>query len=269
MNALRLYLQYAAVSLRAQMLYPSSFLIGMAANFASTIVIFFGIWALFARFHNVHGWRFAEVAFFYGVINVVFAIADAATRGFEVFGPQFVKTGNFDRLLLRPRATSLQLAGYELRLQPLGRLIQGAIVFAVAIALLRPHWGLEEFFLLAWTATGGVALFFGVLILQATLSFWTVESLEIANTISYGGVEAGQYPLDIYSAWFRRFLLFVVPIGCVSYLPLSALLGRANMRIARRLARRRRSLHEHRQLASGHAANNCRSTKGRMPPFVK
>jgi ABC-2 type transport system permease protein len=66
------------------------------------------------------------------------------------------------------------------------------------------------------------------LVLQATLAFWTVESLEVANTLTYGGVEAAQYPLDIYTRWFRDFLTFVVPLGCVSYFPVAAVLGHAN-----------------------------------------
>ena len=228
MGALRLYFRYVAVSLRAQMLYPAAFLLGMVANFLGTAIGFVGIWALFVRFHQVRGWHFGEVALFYAVVNIAFSLADATTRGFDIFGPQFVKTGNFDRLLLRPRPPTLQLMGYELRLSMFGRLLQGLIVLAIALDLLRPQWGLREALLLAWTVMGGVALFTGVLILQATLAFWTVESLEIANTISYGGVEAGQYPLDIYAAWFRRFLIFIVPIGCVSYFPVATLLGRAD-----------------------------------------
>jgi ABC-2 type transport system permease protein len=35
-----------------------------------------------------------------------------------------------------------------------------------------------------------------------------------------------QYPLEIYRPWFRRFFLFVIPLGCVSYLPGVAILGR-------------------------------------------
>jgi ABC-2 type transport system permease protein len=75
---------------------------------------------------------------------------------------------------------------------------------------------------------GGTALFCGILVLQATLAFWTVESLEIANTLTYGGVEAAQYPLDIYARWFRNFLTFVVPLGCVSFFPVAVVLGRAD-----------------------------------------
>ena len=72
---------------------------------------------------------------------------------------------------------------------------------------------------------GGVALFGGILLLQATLSFWTVDALEVANILTYGGVQAGQYPLNVYAAWFRDLLIFIVPIGCVAYFPVVALLG--------------------------------------------
>jgi len=75
---------------------------------------------------------------------------------------------------------------------------------------------------------GGVAMLGALLVLQGTLAFWTVESLEIANTLTYGGVEAAQYPLDIYVRWFRNFLTFVVPLGCVSYFPVAAVLGHAD-----------------------------------------
>jgi ABC-2 type transport system permease protein len=76
---------------------------------------------------------------------------------------------------------------------------------------------------------GGVALFSGILVLQGTLAFWTVESLEIVNALTYGGVEAGQYPMDIYARWFRNFLTFIVPLASVSYFPVSAVLGRGEV----------------------------------------
>ena len=62
--------------------------------------------------------------------------------------------------------------------------------------------------------------------LQATLSFWTVESLEVVNVLTYGGEAAAQYPLNVYAAWFRDLLIFAVPLGCVTYLPVLAALGR-------------------------------------------
>jgi ABC-2 type transport system permease protein len=228
MDALRLYGRYAAASIRGQMQYPASFLMISTAQLLATGIEFLGLWALFARFGQIEGWRFGEVCVFYGVVNLSFAFADAGARGFDIFGTEYVRTGAFDRLLLRPRTTAFQLLGHELRLSRLGRLIEAAAVFAIGAVLTHLAFTPAAVALLAWAMAGGMALFFGIMVLSATLAFWTVESLEIVNVISYGGVEAAQYPLNIYAAWLRDFLIFIVPIGCVAYFPVVAALGHAD-----------------------------------------
>lgn len=227
MNGARLYLRYIACGLRAQMLYPTAFSLRLVTQFLITVTEFAGLWALFARFGHIRGWIFPQIALFYGVVSVAFALSDVTTRGFDLFGPQFVKTGDFDRVLLRPRAATLQLVGFEFGFTSLGRVLQGLIAIGVGASLTGIDWTFAKALLLAWSVMGGFALFFGILMLQATLSFWTVESLEIVNTLTYGGVEAAQYPLDIYAAWFRKFLIFVVPLGCVIYFPVAEVLGRS------------------------------------------
>ena len=144
MNGARLYGRYVAASLRAQMQYPASFIATNVGVFAATVIDFIGIWALFARFRQIEAWRFEEVALFYGVVSVSFAIADAITRGFDIFGERFVKTGDFDRLLVRPRSTVLQLLGYELRATRIGRLAQGMLAWGVAVHLCEHRLDLAE-----------------------------------------------------------------------------------------------------------------------------
>jgi len=229
MNGFRLYLAYVRNCLRAQMLYPTAFSLRLGSQFLITITEFGGLWALFARFNHIRGWTFAQIALFYGVVSVAFALSDTIARGLDMFGPQFVKTGDFDRVLLRPRPATLQLMGFEFGFTSLGRLLQGLFALGVGAALLQIEWTAFKVLLIFWAIAGGFALFFGILLLQATLSFWTVESLEIVNTLTYGGIEAAQYPLDIYAAWFRKFLIFVVPLGCVIYFPVAAVLGRSEM----------------------------------------
>ncbi len=228
MDALRLYGRYAATSIRAQLAYPGSFITMTIGQFLVTVIEFIGIWALFQRFGHIQGWTVGEVALFYGLVNVTFSVADAITRGFDVFGSTYVRTGVFDRLLLRPRTTALQLLGHELRLTRIGRMIQGVIVFSLGAHLTHFHWTPVAAAILAWAVVGGAALFSGLFILQATLSFWTVESLEAMNVLTYGGVAATEYPLSVYAGWFRDFLIYVVPIGCVAYFPLVAAMGRSD-----------------------------------------
>jgi ABC-2 type transport system permease protein len=227
MNGLRLYFRYVGVSVRGQMQYPGAFALLNVSQLLGSGIEILAIWALFRVFGHIEGWRLAQVAVFYGVANASFAIADAASRGFDVFGPEFVRTGAFDRLLLRPRATALQVLGHELRLR-VGRLVQAVIVFCIGAAAVHLAWTPAHVLLLVWTLAGGAALFGAIVLLQATLSFWTVDGLEVANILTYGGVQAGQYPMSVYAAWFRDFLIFVVPIGCVAYFPVVALLGVAD-----------------------------------------
>ncbi len=227
MNALRLYTRYVSISLRGQMEYRASFLMQTAGQFFVTGIEFLGIWTLFGRFGQIRGWTLGEAAFFYGLISITWSIADAVTRGFDVFGTT-VKNGDFDRILLRPRSTILQLFGHELTLRRMGRFGQGLAVLMFANQALGLSWSVPTIALFALTVTGGVCLFAGLLILEATSAFWTTESLEVWNAFTYGGVTMSQYPLEIYRPWFRQFFLFVIPLGCVSYLPGVAMLGRAD-----------------------------------------
>lgn len=228
MGSLRLFLRLAAASLAGQARYPASALLLTLGQFLATGVEVVALWALFHRFGGVQGWTLGEVALFYGLVNCMFAIADALGRGFDVLGTDFLRTGAFDRLLLRPRPLALQLMGHDVRISRMGRLAQGLAVVAFATAQGPVAWTPGALAVAAFALAGGVALFLGILVLQGTLAFWTVESLEIANVFTYGGVEAGQYPLAIYARWFRRLLTFAVPLACVAYYPVLAILGRAD-----------------------------------------
>jgi viologen exporter family transport system permease protein len=225
MNGIRLYGRYASISLRGQMEYRASFLMQTAGQFLVTGIEFLGIWALFSRFGQIKGWTLGEVAFFYGLISITWSIADAISRGFDVFG-NTVKNGDFDRILLRPRSTILQLFGHELTLRRMGRLTQGLAVLLFAVATVDILWSGPHIVLLALALTGGVCVFVGLMILEATSAFWTTESLEVWNAFTYGGVTMSQYPLEIYRPWFRRFFIFAIPLGCINYLPAVAILGR-------------------------------------------
>ncbi len=226
-NALYLYSRYIGISIRSQMQYRASFVMLTLGTFVVTAVEFISILVLFERFNTLQGWRLPEVAFMYGLVNTAFTIADSSARGFDTFG-DMVKSGDFDRLLTRPRSTALQLAGQELTLRRVGRLAQGLFILLWASAALDVDWSLPKTALAVGSIAGGAALFSGLIILQATLAFWTTETLEIMNTVTYGGAETSQYPLVIYRPWFRKFFTYVVPLACVSYFPTLAILGRSD-----------------------------------------
>jgi ABC-2 type transport system permease protein len=227
-NGLALCLRYVVASLRSQAQYPASTALMTLGQLFSAAIEVVGVWALFDRFGHLQGWRFGEVLAFYALVNLQFRIADLLSRGFDVLGTAFLRTGDFDRLLLRPRSLTLQLIGHEVRLSRFGRLVTAAVLLVVATHTAPIDWTAARAAVAVWALAGGIALFFGILVLQGTLAFWTVESLEIANVLTYGGAEAAQYPLAIYQRWFRNVLTFGVPLACVAYFPVLVVLGRAD-----------------------------------------
>ena len=222
-DALALYGRYVALSLRTQLVYRATFVMKTVGHLLVTAIEFFGIWALFSRFGTLGGWSLREVALIYGGTDVAFAITSAVGRGFDKFG-SILKAGDFDRMLVRPRSPVLQLLGFELQLMRIGRLAQGLVVLVWAGSALP--WTPATALLLLASIIGTACTFLGLVILQATTAFWTIETLEVWSAFTYGGNYAAQYPMAIYRRWFQRFFTAVIPLALTSYYPARAILGR-------------------------------------------
>jgi len=231
MSDLRLYFRYVMMSFRSQMAYKASFLMNSLGNFVATVIEFAGIYALFARFGTIQGFGLAEVAVFYGTVNCAFAFSESFGRGFDIFH-QYVRKGEFDRILLRPRSVLMQILGTEFRLNRAGRLLQGIIVLVWGLVSLKVNLSIMMLLLIFNSLIGSAALFTGFLVLQATASFFSVSSLEVFNAFTYGGVQMAAYPMSVYKKWFRDFFTFIIPMSCVSYFPLLGALRGENLWLA-------------------------------------
>ena len=224
-NSLVMFGHLVLVAARSQLQYRAAFLVATFGQVLTAGVELIGVWVLFARFGRLPGWSFEQVALFYGLANSAFAVADAFGNGFETLGSTQIRTGEFDRMLLRPRSLVLQIAARDFALRKVGRLAIGFAVLGWALLQLRLDWDLARAALLAFAWLSAACLFSAIIVLHGTLSFWTVDSLELMHVLSYGGVQTVQYPLTVYARWFRRVFTWVVPFACACYFPLVAVLG--------------------------------------------
>jgi ABC-2 type transport system permease protein len=228
MNSITLYFRYISMIFRSQMQYRASFIMMALGNFLIQFVEFVGIWVLFSRFGTLKGWSIAEMALFYGLMNISFAMALGIGRGFDSFATQVV-SGDFDRILLRPRTTFLQVLAHDFRLIRVGRLLQGLVVLIWGLNNLTIVWSLPKAILLVTSVLSGVMLFLGLLVIQAAWCFWSTQSLEVMNSFTDGGVETARWPISIYNHWFVRVFIFIIPLAFVNYFPLIAILDRTDV----------------------------------------
>lgn len=213
-----LWRRLVGAQIRSQFQYRVSFALDLAGNFLISFIDFLAVLVIFHNVHRLGTWSVREVAFLYAFSSISFALTDLLIGHLDQF-PQKIRDGNFDILLVRPRSTLLQIIGSDFQLRRLGKAIQGAIVLGVVVGSLHVPWDAGRVAMLVLMVPSAIVIFGSVWVVGACLAFWTTDGGEFTNAFTYGGNFMAQYPIDIFSAWMRRFLAYIVPLAFVCYFP--------------------------------------------------
>ena len=223
MHHLSLYFHFVKLRIRSQMAYRLSFVFDLLAQASISVIDFFMIALLFNRFKQLEGWSLWEVGFLYGMIGICFAVAEMIGRGFDVFQRNVLR-GDFDTMLVRPLGTFFQVFSHEFLLRRVGRIAQALVVFVIANSQLTISWSFVKVGYLLVSLVSGTCFFIGLFVIGATSCFWTVQSIEIINIFTNGGVFMGSYPFSIYRWWFRHFFYLYRSIGMCQLFSVSFLI---------------------------------------------
>lgn len=217
---LGIYLRLINIQMRSQMQYRVAFLLDAFSTLLTQSMYFVGLSLIFERFSNLGGWSLGEVAFLWGTVELSFGLMDMIFSGFDPsnFG-QNIRMGVFDQILLRPLNITMQVLGREFVLRRIGRIVNGVGIFIVALNFAQIEWTLGKLLYLPWVIVGLVCFFGGLFVIGATFTFWTVDSVEAMNILTYGGSEMMSYPMHIYPDWLRRTFTYVLPAIFLNYYP--------------------------------------------------
>lgn len=222
---LGIYRRLVGARIRAQLQYRLSFALTVTGNLLLSFVDFAAILVLFEQVDALGEWTVAEVALLYGISCVSFALTDLAVGQLDQL-PRMIREGEFDQILVRPLGSLLQVISADVALRHLGRLLQGLVVLVVALTQVDVDWSPGRIAMLPLAIVAGSAIFAGVWIALSTISFWLIDSLEVANAFTYGGNMVAQYPINIFGRWLRRLVIFVIPLAFVAYFPSLYILGK-------------------------------------------
>ena len=121
--------------------YKGAFFLTAFGQFLTSFTAFFGGYFLLHRFHRVEEFSYPQVLLYFSVVLFSFSLAECFARGFDSF-PTMIGNGEFDRILVRPRSLVFQVLASKMESSRIGRLIQAALLLALAL----PGYGV------AWTA---------------------------------------------------------------------------------------------------------------------
>lgn len=225
---LALYLRLVGSRVRSQLQYRASFWMQLVSFGLVTGLEFAVIAILVGRFGGVGGWSVAETALLYGLTSLAFSFAEMVGRGFDAPFERLIQQGGFDGVLTRPLGSFFQILTSDFQLRRLGRSVQALVVLAYAFGQIAIVWTPDRLLLLPLTVLSGAGIYLALIVIGATLCFWTVRTPEVINVFTFGGEQMTSYPLSIYHEWMRTFFLFIVPVGFVNYPAGLYLLGRAD-----------------------------------------
>ncbi len=219
---------YAAMlraALQSRMQYRGSFI-----AYIVTVLGFYGaqiavIGVMLNRFQTLGGWSTGEVAFLYSLLVLAQGLVSMIGSGLVDFAG-VVRDGTFDRTLLRPLSSLLQILA--MRFEPAGtaHVILGIAALITANALIEIHWtALNVLFLLS-AIVGGALILLSVRIAVAAVAFFTISNAGLQHLVVFSSREFLLYPVDIYSRPVRFLLTFFFPIAFVNFYPAHLFLSR-------------------------------------------
>lgn len=225
-----LYLKFFKMHLNSQLQYRASFILSFISQFIVFFGYYFTILCLFDNFSNIKGFTLYEVLLTFSIIQFGFAFCETFFGGMDVFD-ELIISGNFDKLLLRPRNIMFQVFTEEMSLVRIARLLQALIILIIALVKINIDWDIYKIITVIFMLISSILIFLGIFILAASYCFVTVKGLEVRNVFTDGGKHMAQYPIGIFKKGFKFIFTFIIPYGFVNYYPLLYILGKNNNKL--------------------------------------
>jgi len=210
---------------RQGMVYRTSFWLVFMGTMGVAVGELASVFIVFDHVPAIGGWAVWEVVFMGSLALLPFSLAHLVEGGLNDVA-MLVKSGDMDRLLVRPVSPLVQALAYRGELKDLSRTIMAIFGMGLSMSMLDVEWGLLQIAMTGVAIVAGTCVYLALFIAGAATTFWTVERVEAFNMFTYGGLTMAQYPMSVYRPWLRGLFLFVIPVGFVAYYPSLIILER-------------------------------------------
>ncbi len=217
----------AAAQVRSDWQYRSAFLLAFAVQAIVALANVVAILIVLELTPSLGGWSRGQVLLAYSLVGLTFGLADALFSALEDTG-EMTRTGDMDRVLLRPVGSIAQIVGRNFQLRRIGKIVPPIVAFVWAVPRVDIDWGLWTVGYLMVTVVSATAIFAGLWVVSGAVGFVAVGVRRFSHSITYGGQQASEYPLHLYPRWVRLVYGWVVPLAFVAYLPVIVLTAAPN-----------------------------------------
>lgn len=180
---------------------------------------------LFSRFGGIGPWSVERIILIYALAVTSFGLAESLCRGFDYFPWKMVRSGDFDRLLLRPRSLTLQVAGSYFHIHRLARVAAGLVVVGWSLWKQGVPINAGTIAILLLALAGGLLTYSGVFVMTSGISFFTIGALDWIYIFTNASYQVTRCPVEYLPRILRNVFTFFMPMLVISYYPASVVCG--------------------------------------------
>ncbi|MCA9925826.1 MAG: ABC transporter permease, partial [Anaerolineales bacterium] len=173
----------------------------------------------------LNGWSLTEIWFIYGLLTLSKSINHMFADNLWTLGQSYVRTGMFDRFLVRPIDPLFHLLADRFCHDGIGNFIVGIVLVATAVPTLNITWTPLKLVYLSIAVLSGGGIFIALNLITSVSAFWVMDSVPVIRVV-FETHEFAKYPLSIYPKGISILLTWLIPYGFASFYPASYLLNR-------------------------------------------
>jgi ABC-2 type transport system permease protein len=225
MRYLRLLAVFYRTSVQTDMEYRADFYTRIVASLLGLLTTVGALSIAYNYTSNIKGWTFAQAL----VLLAVYYLMDGLIEMF--IAPNMrrimeqVREGTLDFVLLKPVNAQFLATFRQLNIWRIVNVLVGLGLTVYTIGRLSLTVGPAQAVAFAITLAAGAAIVYSLWLCLVTLCFWFIKVDNIEQLI-WQAFESGRYPMEIYPAWLRGTLTYVVPIAFIITVPARALAGK-------------------------------------------
>lgn len=222
----RIYSYYFRQFWKSRLIYKADFTLGFLAHSLSVIFSIAFLTLLFTQVNQLNGWTFNEMLFLAGVGGIVMNFHHIFLFNIYRLGGEFIVTGDFDRLLVRPLSPLFHVYAGEVRDNSVAKLLVNIAILAYAVPRLNVQIFTPEKMVYSVLAfSSGIMIFAAIYLAFSSTAFWTGRS-RAAIWLIFRMSDFRKYPYGIYGKAIQLVLVTLIPIAFASFFPASFLLDK-------------------------------------------
>jgi len=225
MRYLTLFKVFFQTSIQTDMEYRADFFARIVASLLGMVTTLGGLSVVFQYTNSIRGWSLAHVVVLLAVYYLLNGLIEMFIAPNMRQIMEQVRQGTLDFVLLKPVSSQFLATFRQVNIWRGVNVLLGIGLLIYSSRKLAMHIGGAQAAAFAVTLAAGLMIVYSFWLFLVTLTFW-VTRIDNLEQVMWQAFEAGRYPIDIYPAWLRGGLTYVIPVAFIITVPAEALAGR-------------------------------------------